>query len=166
MSATKHTNTGLLELGATQHHSSHPGSHYASALVGRSGHRAVWSRSLIAARQSLITLPLDIDSWTTCSSFCSDLTPSMHTIRRLTQRVQWVTQTEAHSSHLHEQTRVDQPRSRSKNCGIGAAKTEESVTLGRSRKRKRWDSHRSCSITLVAIRMRVKIYNVRSAAPW
>lgn len=90
----------------------------------------------------------------------------MHTIRRLTQRVQWVTQTEAHSGHLHEQTRLDEPRSRSKNCGIGAAETEESVTLGRSRKRKRWDSHQGYSITLVAIRMGVKLYNVRSAAPW
>lgn len=127
-------------MGATRHHSSHPGSHYASASVGGSGHRAVWSRSLIAARRSLIT---------SCSSFCSGLTPSMHTIRRLTQRVQWVTQTEAHSSHLHEQTRLDQPRSRSKNCGIGEAETEESVTLGRSRKRKRWDSHRGYSITSV-----------------
>lgn len=54
-------------------------------------------------------------------------------------------------------------RIRSKNSGIRAAETEESVTLGRSRKRKGWDSYRSCSITLGAIGMRVKYYNVDEA---
>ncbi len=48
--------------------------------------------------------------------------------------------------------------------GIGAAETGESVTLGRSGKRKRWDSQRSFTpddITLGALRRGVKRYNVR-----
>jgi len=47
--------------------------------------------------------------------------------------------------------------------GIGAAETEESVTLRRSRKRKRWDSQRSFTpdnVTLGAMGMGVKHYNV------
>jgi hypothetical protein len=47
--------------------------------------------------------------------------------------------------------------------GIGAAETGESVTLGRSRKRKRWDSQRSFTpdhVTLGALRRGVKYYNV------
>jgi hypothetical protein len=47
--------------------------------------------------------------------------------------------------------------------GIGAAETEESVTLRKSRKRKRWDSQRSFTpdtITLGAMRIGVKQYNV------
>lgn len=46
--------------------------------------------------------------------------------------------------------------------GIGAAETGESVTLGRSGKRKRWDSQRSFTpddITLGALRRGVKQYN-------
>jgi hypothetical protein len=48
-----------------------------------------------------------------------------------------------------------------RNSGIGAAETEESVTLRRSRKRKRWDSQRGFTpdnITLGAMNMRVKLY--------
>jgi len=47
--------------------------------------------------------------------------------------------------------------------GIGAAETGESVTLGRNRKRKSWDSQRIFTpdnITLGALRRGVKRYNV------
>lgn len=46
--------------------------------------------------------------------------------------------------------------------GIGAAETEESVTLRKVRKRKGWDSQRSFTpdnITLGAMGIRVKLYN-------
>jgi len=46
--------------------------------------------------------------------------------------------------------------------GIGAAETEESVTLRKVRKRKGWDSQRSFTpddITLGAMGTRVKLYN-------
>ena len=46
--------------------------------------------------------------------------------------------------------------------GVKAAETEESVTLGRIRKRKRWDSQRSFtpdSLTLGAMRTGVKQFN-------
>jgi hypothetical protein len=47
-------------------------------------------------------------------------------------------------------------------CGVGAAETEKSVTPGRIRKRKRWDSQRSFTpdnITLGAMSTRVNQYN-------
>ncbi len=67
---------------------------------------------------------------------------------------------------------------RTRKSGIGAAETGESVTPGRIRKRKKWDSQRSLTpdnITLDAMSTGVKQYNAelgrsmilaRCGAPW